>query len=481
MSLDRRSLLKAGLFGLPFAGLTSHVAALAKAVSGAAAAGSPRLLLIYQRGGADAVNMIAPLSDPDYAVFRPNISLSLGGSITQERRCIRVPGHPYAGLHLALQQLTFLPADRIAYLYRIGNASSERSHFTEQHLTETGRVVYDSTDPGWLPQVLGQSTASSTLGAVCISKRLQRIFMSTSNAVGPTSLHLQQPFSTAVGNGTIRNLTIEYGLGTPAASVATAVLNATRNGNPAYQLSGDAQYLRDTVVEASTDLNALRGPGGFPHSTRYPVPGDAPPSGSDLTSADIAAFGGFFARLEEAVHLLRGPSPLSHVVGVELGGWDTHANQLPAHARLCRVLAHAIRVAYEDLAQDAAPFLVLSISEFGRTLKDNGSGTDHGVGGLYIAAGSSVRGGLYNLHHPAWAQPQPPFAPVGQAWTRLSTQYASPTWFDAMNPVTDFRVPFIEIAKKFFNVPPATLPGVGAEWAAIDASNAPFDAELGFL
>jgi uncharacterized protein (DUF1501 family) len=80
------------------------------------------------------------------------------------------------------------------------------------------------------------------------------------------------------------------------------------------------------------------------------------------------------------------------------GGYDTHANQGPAHPKLWTELSQAVTDFYSDLKEhDAADNVLMFVfTEFGRRVKDNGSGTDHGSGGLALAIGDPVRGGMYS-------------------------------------------------------------------------------------
>jgi uncharacterized protein (DUF1501 family) len=482
MTFNRRDILKAGLTGLPFFSMPREVLALEKVLAGHPAIGAKRMLTIYLRGGADSLNMVVPFLDPNYAPLRPVVKLDPPGSASNA--CLTMPGYPALGLHPALAQLRTINPRNVAYLCRTGHLAGERSHFTEQHLTETGRSTYSATDSGWLPQAMGIAAPTSALGAVSISKRLQRLYLAADGLAGPGSLHLQNPYTVASGAAP-RILDIPYAVpGQPTASIDALVASSVQAA-ATYPRSADAIYLRDTIADASSSLATLRSQlGSFTHDPKYPVAGDPAPSGSNLSAAEIATHSQFFAHLEEAVQLLRIQSalsnPLANVVGIELGGWDTHANQRNEQDPLLRVLAQGLKAAFTDLSADTADFLILVVTEFGRTIKDNSSGTDHGVGGMTVVLGNKVKGGVYNAHDPSWPAPTHPSLVLGQPWTPLITDFNG--FGDAQRPVTDFRVPYIEIVEKFFGINVATLPGVGGQWQQIRLNQgAPFDRLLGFL
>ena len=480
MSINRRSLLKAGLVGLPCLGVSSQIRALGRAVGGGSPfapignLGKKRMLTIYLRGGADPLNMLVPYEDPDYySTLRNNIGVA-------ENTLFKLPNYQSLGLNPNLEQLANISLDNVAYLYRVGNPDGHRSHFTEQHLSETGRTTFGSTDSGWLPQAIKNAAPGSSLGAVSLSKRLQRTFLAA-NASAERSVHLQTPYSvpaSTMGNPYTRDLTIDFGNpGTDTFAIGRAVDLATNLGSPNYAISPDGSYLRETIRSAGTSLGQLRAQlSQFAHDAKYPIAGDPKPTGSSLSAGQIAQpnVSSFFARLEEAVQLLTrtdpNGNPLANVVGVELGGWDSHANQRLSQDAMLSVLDQALKAAFEDLNVSNEPFLIHVVSEFGRTVKDNGTGTDHGVAGMNIALGNTVKGGVYNAFLPSWPSGANPAYVHGALWSPLDDEFngAMTMHEDALDPATDFRAPLIEIAQKFFGIALTDLPPLlQGEWITI--------------
>lgn len=286
-----------------------------------------------------------------------------------------------------------------------------------------------------------------------------RMYLSASaNAM---STHVRGAYSSATPSSPQRNLAIPFATpNTPGKRLADAVRSTALSGSSAYQVVGSGAFLRGTTAEAIDDLDSLRNAlSSFAHNPAFPSvstdPGYSP------------KYKGFFERCEEAVQFLS--SGLSNFAGIELGGWDTHDDQLAEHSEVLTVLARAVRGAHDVLLQSGQEFLIMVVSEFGRTVADNGSGTDHGVGGVCMAVGSTVKPGIYNCSHPTWGQSGG--TPTGVApWDLLVNTPSAGVFANAVVPVTDFRVPFVEVAKKFFGLDLQSLPvtGIGQGWRDID-------------
>jgi uncharacterized protein (DUF1501 family) len=98
----------------------------------------------------------------------------------------------------------------------------------------------------------------------------------------------------------------------------------------------------------------------------------------------------------------------ARVLGVNIGGWDTHTNQGKTNGRqgnLLAQVAQGLRALYRDLHEQWDKLLIVTMTEFGRTSKENGSkGTDHGHACVMFAAGGRVKGGVYNCDSSTWSQ-----------------------------------------------------------------------------
>jgi len=176
--------------------------------------------------------------------------------------------------------------------------------------------------------------------------------------------------------------------------------------------------------------------------------------------------GTFGDRLREAAMLFK-RTPV-RIVGVNLGGWDNHTNQgqiTGTHARLLTSLAQGFQALYRDLESQWQDLLVVTMTEFGRTSRENGSqGTDHADSSVMFVAGGGVKGGVYNCDATTWKQ--------GDLFSK-SSRYLSRK--------TDFRAVFGEIFTGHFGDPPSLLeeimPGYGQAATTSPATFRP----LGFL
>ncbi len=453
MTLDRRNFLLSGLAGLPLAGLGGSLRAM-----GAGTSGDPtqvpvpfanrRMLTIFLRGANDALNTVIPHADPDYEGMnglRPELRITQGQSLS-------LNGYPSVGLHPSMTGLRdlFNNQNSVALLHRIGNFDGERSHFTEMLLLETGRTDYSATSQGWIPQVLPDLVphlpGNVLMPSVSVSNRMQRMYLS-GDQDEPTT-HLQGAYGVDPITDD-RVLNIPFASTSQGMDIADRVELAAPTGTSAYSVSDAGIYQRTSIARAIDTLRSLRAP-AYATFTRQPLRYPSQPGDQWGGNALNGPQRTFFSRLEESVFYLK--TGLTRFAGIELGGWDTHNNQIDVgnsttgtHADLLTILSHAIKSAYDDLQFALGnDFVILVISEFGRTVAENGSrGTDHGVGGAAIVAGPTVNGGVYNCWRPGWGGPQ-----LGQEWRLLSNP--DPNYADAIVPATDFRVPFVEIMDKFF-------------------------------
>lgn len=479
MAIHRRDLLKAGLCGLPFLSVNKSLRAMHSALGarsnhGQPISGQPAIVTIFCRGGFDALNMVIPHGDQaNYAGQRPTVHFTSANAPTAgpAGRSLQMPNYAEIGLHPGLSDILPLMQNlNMAAIHRIGNTETpQRSHFTEMHLLETGSGTFNAAGLGWLPQCTPFLNSNVVMPSVSLSNRTMRMYLGDG---ANSSALIQGAYSSTAGT---RMFDIPFGEpGTPSELIADGVERSLQNPGT-YPLAGQAINLRGTMGTAISLQAQLRASTFQHNGTLYPS------QASDSAPWPVAQYGKFFDRLEEGMHYVR--NGFSDCIGVELGGWDTHRDQLPRHNELLPVLARAIRSAYDDLASTGRPFLVLVVSEFGRTLADNGSGTDHGVGGLCLVAGTNVKGGVYNCSKANWAQVVG--TPSGVApWRSLNQPASQLDYENALEPVTDFRTVLVEIAKKHFGVQAsqlASLPDVGAEWNLINNSTLPKFTELGIL
>jgi uncharacterized protein (DUF1501 family) len=339
------------------------------------AARKKTLICIFQRGAVDGLSMVVPFGDRAYYAMRRNIVIQAprAGDATT---ALDLDGH--FGLHPALEPLhTLYGRGEMAIVQAVGSPHPTRSHFDAQDFMETGTPGEKSTKDGWLNRVLQQTECA------CDPRTL---------AGG--AAHAADHAAGQVGMGsdlaTLRAVAMSSSLprSLSGAHPALAIPDLDRFGvagdmDDAFQRlygtsSGDAvTSAADDAFEAVRALETIT-PG------RY-----VPSSGATYPNGE------FGRSLRQIAQLIKAD------VGVEgafadLGGWDTHVAQGGAQGQLAnrfRELAAGIRALYTDLGDRMEDVVILTMSEFGRTAAENGSGgTDHGHANVMLAMGGPVRG-----------------------------------------------------------------------------------------
>ena len=352
-------------------GCSSAIAALAGArltqLSFAATPDGPSatqeiLIVIFLRGGWDALNVVMPLDGPDrgaYLAARPELSVPASGTGAALRLNALFGLHPSAAPVYDLYQ-----QGHLAVVHAAGLTSDTRSHFDAMQYIELGTPGQKSTSQGWLARHLASSP------------------------VLPVSV-----FMPAVSVGSSEALSL---LGSREAISMDSPSQFTFSGHWQYadfqrialrkMYNGDHWlYHAGTRTLDAADLVESASPGSY-----TPANGATYPSGS---------FGDALKTVAQLIKLNLG----LHVATVDLGGWDTHEDQGDGSggyfATLLGNLANGLKAFYKDLdgsgsAAYAQRLTVVVQSEFGRRLKENAShGTDHGHGNVMLVMGGGVNGG----------------------------------------------------------------------------------------
>ncbi len=329
--------------------------------------GKKVLVVLFLRGGADGLSMVPPVGDPDYPALRPTLALARPGAGSEA--ALRLDDT--FGLHPALAPLAPLYAQgSLAFIHAVGSPRPTRSHFDAQDFLEAGTPGQRAHD-GWLNRALGAlpATAPSAFRAVALGPTL------------PRSLWGEAP---AVSFGSLAEFRLRGGARRLAAGQTFEALYA----------SAVDEALRATGVDAFEALRALDEARLFnrppEHGARYP----ASPLGR---------------RLQDVARLIKAD------VGVQLaatdaGGWDTHLAQGAAKGPLAtrlEDLAEAVAAFAADLGPRLDDVCLVTLTEFGRTAKENGNrGTDHGTGSVISVLGGAVRGGRVLGRWPGLARAQ---------------------------------------------------------------------------
>ncbi|HEY7921761.1 MAG TPA: DUF1501 domain-containing protein [Vicinamibacteria bacterium] len=341
--------------GLAFVGLGAAPGLLVRAAAAVDGARRRRtLVVVLQRGAADALNIVVPHGERGYYDARRTIAIgeprrSGGESV------LDLDGH--FGLHPALEPLLPLWKDgRLAVVHAVGSPDPTRSHFDAQDFLESGTPGRKATDDGWLNRHLqAEGASASALRAVAIAPTLPRSLQGKAPAVAMTSIR-------------------EFGLR------ATAGPAVARGFEDMY-----AAAVRDTLhatgEEAFEAMEALR---AVDRSTLQGGAGAGRPRGS------------LGEGLTQVAELLKADLGVE-VAFVETSGWDHHAAEGGATGQLAnrlRDFGSSLAAFYRDLGPRGDDVVVVTLTEFGRTVRENGNrGTDHGHGSVALVLGGGVRGG----------------------------------------------------------------------------------------
>lgn len=346
--MRRREFLDALALG---AGLVLPFGANAWAATGAAPT-RRKLVVVMLRGAVDGLNVVAPVGDENYLRLRPGIGLALPG---MEGGALDLDG--YFGLHPALAPLLPLwRADKLAFVHASGSPDATRSHFDAQDYMESATPGRKNTPDGWMNRLVaalpGSPAPSRLLG---IGPVLPRILSGNAAAVN-------LPNVAAAAKPDV--------LDRPALGAAFDQLyrdharfgRAYADGRAAHkEVMGAAERQEMMAADRGAPL-----PGGFPDD-----------------AARLAALMRSDTRFQLAF--------------LALGGWDTHAAQGAAAGQLASRLAplgQGLAVLAERLGPLFDDTMVVVMSEFGRTARENGNGgTDHGHGNVMWVLGGKVRGG----------------------------------------------------------------------------------------
>jgi uncharacterized protein (DUF1501 family) len=354
---SRRVFLKHGAFA--FVSLGFAPSFLARTAFAAGSSRRPKqLIAIFQRGAADGLNVVVPFGESEYYRARPSIAIARPGAA--DNPAIDLDG--FFGFNPRLQPLKPLwDARQLAIVHACGSPDSTRSHFDAQDYMESATPGVKSTPDGWLNRYLRAHRApagepSTPFRAVALTQQMPRMLQGSAPALAMSQ----------IGRFDIRG--------------GRAHATAGESFEAAYAAAAD-QVLNGTGREAFSAIKTLR---TTDPSTYQPAPGaDYPRSPFGQALRQIAQLTKANVGLEVAF--------------ADVGGWDTHANQGGAQGQLAARLddfARAIAALVTDLGDRMEDTVVLTMSEFGRAVNQNGSGgTDHGHGNAMMVVGGGVRGG----------------------------------------------------------------------------------------
>lgn len=319
----------------------------------AAAAGTRRKLLIaiFQRGAVDGLNMVVPFGDSEYSRARPSIAIARPGATDG---AIDLDG--FFGLHPRMTALQPLWDNHsLAIVHACGSPDTTRSHFDAQDYMESATPGVKSTRDGWLNRYLQVAHARGTpLTAVAMTRQMPRSLQGIAPALAMGS----------VGEFGVRGgMDLQASFETAYAAAADQVLKGT---------ASDA-FAAMKTLSAATSQRAYRPANGAAYP-RTPF-GQALQEIARLAKADVGL----------------------EIAFAESGQWDHHVNEGGASGQIANRLddfARGIAALAQDLGDRMADTIIMTMSEFGRAVAENGNrGTDHGHGNAIMLIGGSVKGG----------------------------------------------------------------------------------------
>ncbi len=315
-----------------------------------AAANHKKLVVLFQRGAADGLNIVVPYREKNYYAMRPSIAI-------RPEEVLDLDG--FFGLHPAMASLKPLyDQGHLAVVHAAGSPDMSRSHFDAQDSMESGTPGIRTTQDGWLNRALAaEHTASSPFRAVALGPQVPRTLAGAVPAIAVNNL---RDFSVG-GSG-------------PQASPISNAFQAM------YDSSSDAM-LHGTGRETFEAVKMLRA--ADPAKYR-PAAGVHYPQ---------TAFGN---SLRQVAQLMKANLGVEAAFA-DIGGWDTHQNQGNCRGQLANRLTEfsdSIAAFWRDMGDEAGNITLVTMSEFGRTARQNGTGgTDHGHANVMFVLGGEVKGG----------------------------------------------------------------------------------------
>ena len=357
--MNRRFFLKSGSIALASVGMSlSAPAFLERVVLGNALTGGKRktLIAIFQRGAVDGLNMVVPFGESNYYEFRPGISIPKPAAGKAEA-AIDLDG--FFGLHPSLTSFKPLwDAKQLAIVHACGSPDNTRSHFDAQDYMESGTPGVKSTSDGWLNRYLQskEDPDKSSFRAVSMTKQMPRVLQGRAPAISMANL---SDFTIRAGQSSEK---IQNSFEAMYATKSNDMLAAT--GRETFEA---VNYLKKVNPEQYKPENGAQ----YPRT----------PFGNSLL---------------QIAQLIKAGVGLE-VAFTDIDGWDTHVNQGNSRGQLGNLLqqfSSGIAALHQDLGQRMDDVVVLTMSEFGRTVRENGNrGTDHGHANAMFVVGNSVRGG----------------------------------------------------------------------------------------
>jgi len=378
MSITRRVFLRNG--ALAVVGTAALPSFLTRAAFGAAAPATrnKRLVVIFQRGAADGLNIVVPHGETAYYAMRPSINIPRNAALDLDG---------FFGLHPAMASFQPLWNEKhLAIVHAAGSPDPTRSHFDAQDFMESGTPGLKATEDGWLNRTLRELPGTNAAGSSVSGKP------ATSDpsafraiAMGPSLPRILSGREPAIALNNLNDFSI--GGKNPKIEPIANTFEAMYSSSVDTVLHGTGRETFDAVKMLKTADPAKYTPAA---GANYPKGrfGDSMKQLAQLIKADVGV----------------------QVAFADIPGWDHHVNEGSTQGQIANVLgdfSQSIAAFWADLGDLGEDTVIVTMSEFGRTARENGNrGTDHGHANVMFVLGGPVRGGKVYGRWPGLDQSQ---------------------------------------------------------------------------
>ena len=306
-----------------------------------------RLIVIFLRGGIDGLNVVVPHQEADYYEARPTVAIPY----PQEKNGV-LDLDGFFGLHPSLEDLIPLwEKKNLAFIHASGLPLTERSHFQAQDYMENGTPGIKSTTDGWMNRLLAELPQKTPVQAL--------------NVGGTTPYILKGKMEIATlkpGKDSIKPIITDRG---DVSQAFGSLYSGKDDLSQAYQ--NGTKSRKAVLNELKQEMMS--------------------------SSRGASSVNAFVDDAAEVARLMVGNTK-TQLAFMDVGSWDTHINQNGIHNNLLPNLGEGLATLVKGLEPIYADTTIVVMSEFGRTVKENGNkGTDHGHGGIMLLLGGNIRGG----------------------------------------------------------------------------------------
>jgi len=352
MKISRRYFLKSG--GIAMVGMAALPSFLQRAVASTTGPAKKKMVVLFQRGAMDGLNVVVPFGEPNYYRMRPTIAIpqpKQGGA----EAALDLDG--FFGLHPSLQpMLPLFRNKQLAIVQAVGSPDPTRSHFDAQDYMESGTPGLKATDNGWLNRALQNmpEEKASPFRAVAFGPYLPRTLQGSAPAIAIADLKQFKMYgpqqTTEGGFEAMYSQTVDHAMQGVGNETFEAIGQLKKINPDSYQAENGAQYPKSRFGQSLQEI-------------------------AELFKADVGL----------------------EVAFLDSGGWDNHVNEGGVQGQLSNLLkdlGQGIAAFHQDMGDRMGDVVFVSMSEFGRTAHENGNrGTDHGHANCMFVMGGDVKGG----------------------------------------------------------------------------------------